>query len=122
VQREIRRGITDLVLRILRVVTAEVGGRLADGAASFTESGGRLGRLAREQLEGGRTLVEIVNRLATETQGLTRGQKELRRHVDRIHVGAAQLAGIEAEVAERIASVEGATTRLRDELARVAIT
>lgn len=94
-------------------------GRLADGASSFSETGGRLGRLAREQLEAGRTVVEVVNRLATETQGLTRGQKELRRHVDRIHVGAAQLSGIEAEVAERIASVEGAASRLRDELMRL---
>jgi methyl-accepting chemotaxis protein len=97
-------------------------GRLADGASSFTESGGRLARLAREQLEAGRTVIEVVNRLAGETQGLTRGQKELRRHVDRIHVGAAQLSGLEAEVADRIATVEGAAERLREELARLSAT
>jgi len=95
--------------------------RLADGAAGFTDSAARLARLAREQLEGGRTVADVVQRLASETQGLTRGQKELRRHVDRIHVGAAQLSGLESQVAEHIAGVSDAASRLREELARLQI-
>jgi len=95
--------------------------RLADGAAGFTDSAARLARLAREQLEGGRAVADVVQRLASETQGLTRGQKELRRHVDRIHVGAAQLSGLESQVAEHIAGVSDAASRLREELARLQI-
>jgi methyl-accepting chemotaxis protein len=95
--------------------------RLADGAAGFTDSAARLARLAREQLEGSRLMVDVVERIASETQGLTRGQKELRRHVDRIHVGAAQLSGLESQVAEHIAGVSDAAVRLREELARLQI-
>jgi methyl-accepting chemotaxis protein len=94
--------------------------RLVEGAAAFAESSGRLARLAREQLDGGRALVDAVSRLTSESQGTTRGQKELRRHVDRIHSGAAELTGIESEVAERVAAVSEAAGRLRAELARLA--
>jgi methyl-accepting chemotaxis protein len=95
--------------------------RLSDAAQGIVESGGRLGRLAREQLEGGRTVVEVVARLAAETTGVARGQKELRRHIDRIHSGAAQLSGLESEVAGHIAGVAEAAVLLREELARLSV-
>ena len=95
--------------------------RLSDAAQGIVESGGRLGRLAREQLEGGRTVVEVVARLAAETTGVARGQKELRRHIDRVHNGAAQLSGLESEVAAHIAGVAEAAVLLREELARLSV-
>jgi methyl-accepting chemotaxis protein len=94
--------------------------RLADSAATFADSGARIGRLASEQLDGGRALIDAISRLTLETQGTTRGQKELRRHVDRIHNAAAQLSGLEGEVVERVAAVSDAASRLRAELARLA--
>ena len=62
-----------------------------------------------------------MSRLAAETTGVARGQKELRRHIDRIHSGAAQLSGLESDVAERIAGVADAAVLLREELARLAV-
>jgi hypothetical protein len=93
--------------------------RLADGAQSLVESGARMAKLAREQLESGRAIIEIVTRLATDTQSFTRGQKDLRRHIDRIHTGAAQLSGLESEVVERIATVSESAVALRAELQRM---
>ena len=71
----------------------------------------RIAQLAREQLESGRAIVEIVGRLANDTQVLTRGQKDLRRHIDRIHGGAAQIAGLENEVTARLAAVNDAAVQ-----------
>jgi methyl-accepting chemotaxis protein len=93
--------------------------RLADGAQSLVETGARMAKLAREQLESGRAIIEIVTRLATDTQSFTRGQKDLRRHIDRIHTGAAQLSGLESEVVERIATVSESAMQLRAELTRM---
>lgn len=93
--------------------------RLGEGAQGLADSGIRIAQLAREQLESGRAIVEIVGKLANDTQVLTRGQKDLRRHIDRIHGGAAQIAGLENEVTARLALVNDAAVRLREELARL---
>jgi methyl-accepting chemotaxis protein len=93
--------------------------RLADVAQAFVEAGQRIAKLAADQLDSGRALVDVIGRLATDAQSFTRGQKELRRHIDRIHNGAAQLSGLEAEVATRIAALNEAAVQLRAELTRI---
>src|SRR5262249_60988011 len=93
--------------------------RWGGGAGGLPDRGLGIAQLAREQLENGRVIVEIVGKLATDTQLLTRGQKDLRRHIDRIHGGAAQIAGLENEVTARLAAVNDAAVKLREELARL---
>lgn len=93
--------------------------RLAEGADGLAESGARIAQLAREQLEAGRGVIAIVARLTNDTQSLTRGQKDLRRHIDRIHTGTAQLSGLETDMTARLAAMNDAATRLRAELAQL---
>src|SRR5262249_4684704 len=94
--------------------------RLADRAQTRVDAAQRVARVSREQLESGRTLGDIVGRVAQETSSFSRGQKDIRRSIDRIHDGAARLSGLEIEVVQRIESVNEAAAQLREELARMA--
>jgi methyl-accepting chemotaxis protein len=93
--------------------------RLGESALNLAEAAGRIARIAREQLEGGRAIVEVVNRISAETGNLTRGQREVRRQIEKIHTGANQLGGMESEVVERIAAMNEAAAMLREELLRM---
>jgi methyl-accepting chemotaxis protein len=94
-------------------------GRLGEAATTLSESAGRISRIVREQVEGGRTLADVVGKLISETTMFLRGHREVRRHVDRLHQGATQLGGFDSEVSERLAAMHEAATQLREELGRV---
>jgi methyl-accepting chemotaxis protein len=95
-------------------------GRLADTGQTLVDSAQRISRVSREQLESGRTLGDIVGRVMQETSSFSRGQKDIRRSIDRIHDGAARLSGLEGEVVDRIEAVNQAAAQLCEELARMA--
>ena len=94
--------------------------RLADAAQTLVDAALRISRVSREQLESGRVLSDIVGRVAVETSSFSRGQKDIRRTIDRIQDGAARLSGLEGEVIQSIAAVNEGAAQLREELARLA--
>jgi methyl-accepting chemotaxis protein len=95
------------------------GDRLRDAALGVSDIASRIARLAREQYDGGRESGDVMGKLIGEVMQLTRGQRDLRRQVGRLHHGAAQMQGLESDVAERLSVVNEAAAQLKEEISRV---
>jgi methyl-accepting chemotaxis protein len=92
--------------------------RVGESAQNLADLAGRIARMARDQLEGERSLGETLSRILADAASVSRGQKELRRQIERLHAGANQLTGYENDVNERLAAVGEATAQLLEELGR----
>ncbi len=102
-------------------VAAEAGHgeQLRAGARGVSEAAARIDRLAREQLITVQSVGTVVGKALSDAISLTRGHKDLRRQVDLLHHGAAKIAGLENDMADRLAQVNEAAAQLREEMARV---
>jgi methyl-accepting chemotaxis protein len=92
--------------------------RMGESAQSLADLAGRIARLSRDQLEAERSLGEVLSRILADAASVSRGQKDLRRQLERLHAGAHQLTGYETDVSERLAAVSEATAQLLEELGR----
>ena len=92
--------------------------RVGESAQNLADLAGRIARMARDKLEGERSLGETLSRILADAASVSRGQKELRRQIERLHAGASQLTGYEHDVNERLAAVGEATAQLLEELGR----
>jgi methyl-accepting chemotaxis protein len=102
-------------------VAAEAGhgDQLKAGARSVAEAAARIDKLAREQLQTVTSVSTVVAKALADALTLTRGHKDLRRHVDLLHHGASRIAGLETDMADRLAQVNEAAAQLREEMARL---
>jgi methyl-accepting chemotaxis protein len=95
---------------------AEHGVQLREGAKVVGEASQKLVRLAREQLEVVRGVAQTVAKAMGDSLVLTRGHKDLRRQIDLLHRGAARIQGLETDLADRLAQVDEAAARLREQI------
>lgn len=118
---EAARRLSERTAELGQTVRGDGGGgeRLRDATRVVADAAARVERLAREQLDGGRSIADIVGRLAGEAATIGRAQKDLRLKLERLHHGAAQLTGLENDVADRLAAMNEAAAQLREEIARV---
>jgi len=93
--------------------------QLRAGARGVSEAAVRIDRLAREQLQTVQAVGTIVGKALADALTLTRGHKDLRRQVDLLHHGASRIAGLETDMADRLAQVNEAAAQLREEMARL---
>ena len=95
------------------------GEHLRGSARTISDAAARIDRLAREQLQTVSSVSQVVSKALADALALTRGHKDLRRHVDLLHHGAARIAGFETDMADRLAQVNEAAALLREEMARL---
>ena len=93
--------------------------QLRAGARGVSEAATRIDRLAREQLQTVQAVGTVVGKALGDALTLTRGHKDLRRQVDLLHHGASRIAGLETDMADRLAQVNEAAAQLREEMARL---
>jgi len=93
--------------------------QLRAGARGVSEAATRIDRLAREQLQTVQAVGNVVGKALGDALTLTRGHKDLRRQVDLLHHGASRIAGLEHDMADRLAQVNEAAAQLREEMARL---
>jgi len=94
--------------------------QLRAGARGVSEAASRIDRLAREQLQTVQAVGAVVGKALGDALTLTRGHKDLRRQVDLLHHGASRIAGLESDMADRLAQVNEAAAQLREQMTRLA--